>query len=270
MMLINGEKLNRILKSFHTLTGVRIAIFNEQRREIASYPKQLAPFCRILRTNPDFEKRCRECDRRAFLQAEKTGQQVIYPCHAGLYESICPIRAQGRTVGFLMIGQFLSRTDCQQLQKRVQQSGDGELLRAARQLQTLDTESIEAIASILSVCAEYLCFTKTVSAHQTTQAEKAARYVREHLHEPISVRDLAEALGVSRTSVYLLFKNNFGKSVTEYVNSVRIERAQELVQAKLPTERILEEICVTDANYFYRLFRRHTGMTLSEYRKSRE
>ena len=70
--------------------------------------------------------------------------------------------------------------------------------------------------------------------------------------------------------MYLLFKNNFGKSVTEYINFVKIERAKELVQAKLSTEKILEEICVTDANYFYRLFRRHTGMTLSEYRKSRE
>ncbi len=44
-------KLNALLKDFYTLTHIRITVFDETFRELAAYPEQIAPFCRIIRTD---------------------------------------------------------------------------------------------------------------------------------------------------------------------------------------------------------------------------
>ena len=41
------------------------------------------PFCRTLRSMPEGEKRCWECDRDAALKAAQEGHPIVYPCHAG-------------------------------------------------------------------------------------------------------------------------------------------------------------------------------------------
>ena len=78
---------------------------------------------------------------------------------------------------------------------------------------------------------------------------------------------IGEYLGMSRASVYLLFKKYFGKSVTEYVNYKKIQKAKELLGQNIPTNEILKQINLVDANYLYRLFKKTEGISLSEYRK---
>ena len=60
-------------------------------------------------------------------------------------------------------------------------------------------------------------------------------------------------------STHTLFRQNFGKSVTEYVNSQRIELAKNMIANKSTTAEIIEAIHISDPNYFYRMFKKHTG-----------
>ena len=120
----------------------------------------------------------------------------------------------------------------------------------------------------MSICAEYLCFSKTLSVQRTNNAERAKKYVNDNLTYTPTVQNIADALGLSRTSTHALFRKNFGKSVTEYVNHQKIELAKKMISENRTTAEIIEAINISDSNYFYRLFKKHTGLSLSEYKAS--
>ena len=123
-----------------------------------------------------------------------------------------------------------------------------------------------AITSIMAICAEYLCFSKTITLRRTNDAERAKQYVSDHLDDTLTVQHIADALGISRTATHTLFRKNFGKSVTEYINSQKIELAKKMIAENRTTAEIIESIRISDPNYFYRMFKKHTGMSVSEYK----
>lgn len=203
--------------------------------------------------------KCRASDAKAFEIAASTRMQYTYRCHAGLYESVCPIMSDDVVIGFLMIGQFLGNGDS---------AKDREGQDYSHDIPILPLESVHAIASIMSICAEYLCFSKTLSIRRTNDAERAKQYVSENLCNELTVQHIADALGLSRTSTHTLFRKNFGKSVTEYVNSQKIKLAKKMLSENHTTAEITEAIHISDPNYFYRMFKKYTGMSVSEFKAS--
>lgn len=265
-MLINEEKLIQVLKSFHLLTGVRIAVVDRWYNEIASYPRDLCAFCSTLRKDEQFLLKCNACDETAFKQVEKDKKQYTYRCHAGLYESVYPIEQENKIVGFLMIGQFVGESDRNEIKRRF--VSDEKVANLVDELATFDTSRMRSLAEIMMVCAEYLCFSKTLSPREKGYEQRVKEYVDEHLHEDLSVDTLAKRFGVSRTGIYMLFKRAFGKSVTQYVNYRKIELAKKLLKERVPTEQIMSRINLIDPNYFSRMFVRYAGVSIREYKKS--
>lgn len=269
MLFLEQDKLKEVLRSFYVLTGVRIAVLDEWYHEIAAYPEAICALCSRLRTDEKTDSDCRRSDRAAFRFVEKTGKQYMYRCPVQLYESVYPIVMKGRNLGFLMIGQFIRSSDRQSFMRAVfERCGDSEeVRREIAQVTVLDEAAVPCIASIMTVCAEYLCFSKTISARDTGRAEKIRAYVREHVGESISVQRLANHFKMSKTSLYLFMKKSFGKGVTEYVNGQKILAAKEMLDEGASTEKVLEELNFSDANYFRRLFKKHAGVSLREYRR---
>lgn len=269
MLLLEKEKLKEVLRAFYTLTGVRIAVLDEWYNEIASYPEQICALCRRLRADEDTDKMCKESDRNAFRMVEKTGKQYTYRCPMRLYESVYPIVIEERNAGFLMIGQFILSEERDLFEKSVfGKCGDGEEVRGeVRRVTVLSADAVPCIASVMTVCAEYLCFSKTISAKDTGLAEKVRSYVAAHIAEPISVQRLADHFRMSRTSVYLFMKKSFGKGVSEYVNAQKMLAAKQMIDGGASTEEVLEKLNFSDANYFRRMFKKHMGVCLRDYRR---
>lgn len=270
MMILEKEKLQKVLQAFYTLTKVRIAVFDEWQNELASYPPYSCAFCQALRTDKDMDERCRLSDKNAFSVVERTQKPYAYSCHMGLRENLYPILDNNRKVGFLMIGQFLRDLDVDAVKKSIDgYAGDQNVLyQELDNLQILDETLTDAIAAIMTICAEYLCFSKTIQPKETSFEEKLDRYISQHLHETISVQNLAEYFNVSRTTLYQATKTAFGMGVTEYVNYKKIQIAKEWIRLQIPTNVILERLYISDANYFYRMFKQYAGMSVRAYKKS--
>lgn len=266
-MLIDKEKLNEVLHSFHALTGVRIGVYDKWRNEITAYPPSWCALCEALRKRADINERCKRSDEVAFLETERTGKQYTYRCHAGLIESVYPIFSEGERVGFLMIGQFAD--DKSKIDKAILETevGKEQADKIISEVTTLDSSLIVSVASIASVCAQYLCFSKTISKRRSMLAQEVEKFIEEHLHEKITVDTLSKKFFLSRTSVYLTIEEGFSKSVTEFINYKKIERAKALITAGTNTSEVLEKIGVSEANYFCRLFKKHAGVSLREFKK---
>ena len=101
------------------------------------------------------------------------------------------------------------------------------------------------------------------------QIKDIAYYLNRNFSKELSLDSLASSFSISKYHLCRSFKKYTGFTLNEYVTQLRIERAKELLRTTaLPANQIGGLVGIPDENYFYRLFRRHTGQSPHKYRKS--
>jgi len=97
---------------------------------------------------------------------------------------------------------------------------------------------------------------------------KLTNYIHQHLDAKISLQDLAGIVCLSPDYLSKQFVEVMGVRPMEYVNRIRIERAQMLlVTTDLPIKQIADNVGISSNSYFSTLFRKQTMCTPEEYRK---
>ncbi len=104
-------------------------------------------------------------------------------------------------------------------------------------------------------------------AKKVTQIRPAINFIDANYDNPIMLGEVAKASHLSVSRLAHLFKEQMGITIIEYLTSVRIERAKELL---LGTEQNCTEICFevgyNNQSYFTRTFKSLVGMTPSQFR----
>ena len=96
-----------------------------------------------------------------------------------------------------------------------------------------------------------------------------SQYLAAHLHENLTSETICRALSVSRTGLYYLSRQSYGCGINEQITHLRIQKAMKLLcDTSLSNAQICQQIGFPDDNYFYRVFRRQTGLTPRQYRDS--
>ncbi len=91
--------------------------------------------------------------------------------------------------------------------------------------------------------------------------------INERFAENLQVSEIAQEVFLSPTYLCLLFKQETGETINEYLTQVRIEKAKELL--KDPRNKFYEvcySVGYSDPSYFSKLFKKQTGFTPSSYR----
>ena len=107
-------------------------------------------------------------------------------------------------------------------------------------------------------------FDENGSAVQT-----AIRLMHEnYADKDLSVKTLAESVYLTPTYLSGLFKKRTGRTIGQYLTELRIAKSLEFLKDKqLKLYHIAELVGYDDPNYFAKIFKRHIGMTPSEYRE---
>ena len=115
-------------------------------------------------------------------------------------------------------------------------------------------------------------FTKEVEKHSRRRfsrtVEGTIRYVHLHLHETITLRQAAEAVGISESYLSRLFQKETGISFVDYIQKERVEAAcSMLAHSEYSLSEIGEYLGFANQSYFIRIFRKFKGTTPARYRK---
>lgn len=263
------ERLTDTLKAFHTITGCRIAIFDEWNNEIAAYPRPICALCERLRQNGDIDAQCRECDKQAFLRTKDADGAEIYLCHMGLYECVSPIRTrEGVFLGTIMIGQMRTKDTSDIIREKAAHYLPLSMLETLLPSATLlRRDVLKAGAHIMSVCAEYLCLSESIHQKRPLLVQRLTQIIEENLSRKLTVKDMAEHFGISETTLYQLTKKHFNLAPMQYVNTLRAQRARELIAQGMRLAQIGVQVGIPDENYLGRVLRRTFGKS---YRKLKE
>lgn len=95
----------------------------------------------------------------------------------------------------------------------------------------------------------------------------AQYHLRQHYADPTQIAALAHRLSVSPRTLGRRFQAALGLSPQAYVQTLRIDAAKRmLLRTRLRVDRIGEQVGYSDAGFFKRLFRTHTGVTPAAWR----
>lgn len=113
--------------------------------------------------------------------------------------------------------------------------------------------------------------------HQTIQKNNLSehsRYIndalkiihRQYDNSSLSLNLIAEMLHINASYLSRTFKNEMGMGISEYINDHRIKRAKDLLTLEHLTVKETAERCgFENYTYFFRVFKRITGVTPREY-----
>lgn len=106
----------------------------------------------------------------------------------------------------------------------------------------------------------------------TSRIHKAEAIIqRRYRQKNFSLQDICDELYLSTSQFSLLFKEGTGKTFVEYLTAYRIEQAKiQLKSSALRAYEIAELVGFSDPRYFSIIFKKQTGMTPLEYRRSVE
>lgn len=119
----------------------------------------------------------------------------------------------------------------------------------------------------LRIVEEYARAVKCLSTHGYGRlVNGAVQYLCTHIIEEISISRMAEELFVSEAHLSRMFRKETGKSITQYLNDMRIEMAKNLLkQGGRNITQVATMVGYRDSCYFSRLFHASTGMSPKKY-----
>ncbi|HDR7296345.1 TPA: helix-turn-helix transcriptional regulator, partial [Bacillus cytotoxicus] len=89
-----------------------------------------------------------------------------------------------------------------------------------------------------------------------------------NIYQKISVKQLARMVNMNPNYLSILFKEEVGISLNEYIQRERVEEAKKLLTL---TDYSLSDICAwlnfSDQSYFTKVFKKFTNKTPGKYRK---
>jgi two-component system response regulator YesN len=132
---------------------------------------------------------------------------------------------------------------------------------------------LETLEDMKGLIINYLV---NVSEYISEKRNRKSRNIIENIkevidrkyNENITINDIAKEVYLSTTYLCMVFKQETGETVNEYITKVRIEKAKELL--KDPRNK-LYDICYgigyLEPGYFSKIFKKHTGLSPTEYRE---
>ncbi len=147
-----------------------------------------------------------------------------------------------------------------------QQALDEELI--AQALRAGDAAGLEAVKALLRAAIE--CRDRSGQGVGDTPVGRARVYLSKNFANPnLMLQDVASEVGISQSHFSTVFAQETGITFTQYLTGLRIAKAKELLEATpMRSSEIAFQVGYNDAHYFSYLFKKHTGLTPSEYRKS--
>jgi len=132
-------------------------------------------------------------------------------------------------------------------------------------LQLLLSELLIMIKEYIEVVEE-----KQYESHRivNTRVDKILKYMSTNYSDELTLTSIAEKFFISPFYLSKIFKKSTNLSIVEYINSLRIREAKELLEhSSLKIADIAEKVGFSSSSHFSRTFKLVTGLAPQQYKK---
>ncbi|MDC7233971.1 MAG: substrate-binding domain-containing protein [Spirochaetales bacterium] len=125
---------------------------------------------------------------------------------------------------------------------------------------------IASVLEWLNGLAQQVIAAKLTKINKKTQIQEIVEYIDKNYTRPMSLKSLSYDFSISQAYLGQIFRKETGMKFNDYLNEKRIEEAKKLFRGEnVVINKIALQLGYTDPAYFYRLFKKKTGMSAMEY-----
>lgn len=104
--------------------------------------------------------------------------------------------------------------------------------------------------------------------HSNQLVHQAVLFIESNIGRKISLESVAEEISLSKSYMCTLFKRETGENMSAFINRLRVEKAMELLRNRdCKVKEIYDTVGFSDPQYFSRVFKKVTGISVMEYRQ---
>lgn len=137
-------------------------------------------------------------------------------------------------------------------------------------------DELERLCEMLRLLPEIFTASDHILAGRPVRIERNVQrmqqvctYVMRHYARTITLNDISDAIGMNRSAFCIWFKRCKGMTFSQFLTQYRLNTATEMLKS---SEKQISEICYlvgfNDLPHFVRVFKKHTGISPSRYRKN--
>ncbi|MBR5479298.1 MAG: PocR ligand-binding domain-containing protein [Clostridia bacterium] len=275
MLNINAANLYKAFRDFHTLTNIRIVLFDKTGQILLAYPESKSEFCTIIGKDATLDQRCADCDYANFKLCSQAKQIINYRCHLGLSEAIVPIYDTSGILGFIMFGQVLMQEGAkltrEKLHREFNDTAFPGIHDAIDALPVKTTAELEATTTILQALVSYLLSNQWVTPARSEFIRHMDSFIEANLDKTITVNDICAEFHIKRTRLYSIASEYLGCSIATYIRNQRIAHACRLLKdTDMSVSSIAYAVGFSDYGHFSRIFQQLQGKSATAYRRSQQ
>lgn len=271
---VDRKALVNVLENLYGITKIQVTFWDyDMKRVIGSTVHSNSEYCVSIQQHAGLLNRCRECEQRELEAATEEGNKLhCFHCHAGMNEFIAPVMYEDQVLGYFMYGQ--SRVegfpDDKNARDRIYREFDLDAEEMERKYALLPLRTydyMESVGRMLETLAKYAFLSEIIQTQNMSLIDNIQDYIRKNYSGHITLQTLCDALYVSRSTVSHALQRELNTTFTDLLTQIRLKKTKELLVTPHSMERIASEVGFLSANYMSRVFKRHEGMTPSQYRR---
>jgi len=133
----------------------------------------------------------------------------------------------------------------------------------------LDSQTeIELSENLRKFCKEFLSIANSINVGISISIKKALVYIDNNYMNKMTLDDVANYVYLNSSYLSQLFKKEMGISFGEYLESIRLKHAKDLIKnSNKPMSDIAEEVGFSSQNYFTRVFKKATSLSPAKYKE---
>lgn len=132
----------------------------------------------------------------------------------------------------------------------------------------LETMLIDIMRSLTETAEGNDVFLQEVEINDKL-TDDIVKMLKDNIYGSVTIEDICKKMSYSKAHVFRQFKRATEKSVMEYYLDLKIKEAKKLIREdKLNIKEIAEKLCFDTPNYFSKTFKKKTGKTPTEYKKT--
>lgn len=265
------EKIEELGRDFFIATSVELGVFDENFKRLNYKKLNNNKFCAKIQEKDDGRLACRCSDRDLLKKCRDENRAVMHICHAGLLDLALPIVYDKKIIAYLLLGQIRVEKSFPVLQKKALFSDEDilELQKLYDELSVFDKKRIESISNVAMMMVKYILFENMLTPKYDPAFDRALTFINENLENNLTISKISNAALIPKSSLYKMFHTHFGCTVNEYINSKRVESAEELlINGNLSIDEISEKFGFSTQQYFSKVFKKFKGVSPAQFRKN--
>lgn len=275
MLKTDKLRLKEVIKAFYNLSGVKIAIYDTDFKEITSYPETNCELCNKMQQNEKTKILCDGANSKHFLECKKNpSKPIVQKCHAGLTEVASVISDGDMVIGYAIYGQITNEKPDSNfmdnvVKKCIEYGFDEKWAKeVSSKIKYVDNSRLESISFLLDMTVSYIISNRLAYTDEESLGREITDYILSNLSSPLQIDELCKYFFVSRSMLYKLTKPYMPNGVFSFVKEKRLSEAKKLLcTTSLTSKEIAQKTGFGDVNYFLRTFKKQVGIPANKYRK---